>query len=224
MAFLQNAWHFITHLDAELDALIVQYGTLTYLILFLIVFTETGLVIMPFLPGDSLLFAAGAVAGRGSLNLWLVYVLCFCAALIGDNVNFFIGKFLGPRLFREGRRSRFLRKEHLDKTHAFFARYGGKTIIIARFVPIVRTFAPFTAGLGAMQYRQFIGYSILGAILWVGSCVTLGYAFGQNDFVKRRFEVVIIAVIMISLVPALIEYLKHRRATATQAPTLPPGE
>jgi membrane-associated protein len=206
---LQNILDTFLHLDKHLADIIKQFGPYSYLILFAIVFTETGLVVMPFLPGDSLLFAA--LAGIGELSFPLLLAIFFCGALVGDNVNYFIGKFAGPKLFREGRKSRFLKREHLDKTHAFFEKYGGKTIIIARFVPIVRTFAPFTAGLGAMTYRQFIGYSIVGAALWVGTCVTMGYYFGQIPVVKKNFSIAVIAVILLSLVPAIYEVVKHRR-------------
>jgi membrane-associated protein len=218
MEFLSGILHTFLHLDDKLTEIIGQYGTLTYLILFLIVFTETGLVVMPILPGDSLLFAAGTLAAKNDLSLPLLYVLLFCAALTGDNVNYFIGKHLGPRIFREGRKSRFLKRQHLDKTHSFFEKYGGKTIIIARFVPIVRTFAPFVAGLGAMTYRRFIGFSILGAALWVGSCVTLGYAFGQVPAVKKNFSLAVLAIIAISLLPAIVELIRHRRNASRPEP------
>jgi membrane-associated protein len=214
MDFLQGLLDLFLHLDDHLAQIIRDFGPYSYLILFLIVFTETGLVVMPFLPGDSLLFAAGTLAGLGQLSLPMLYLVFFAGALVGDNVNYFVGKFLGPKLFREGRKSRFLKRQHLDKTHAFFEKYGGKTIIIARFVPIVRTFAPFTAGLGAMQYRHFIGYSVLGAVLWVGSCVTLGYYFGTMPVIKKNFSIAVIVVILISLLPAVVEVVKHRRMRA----------
>lgn len=212
MGILHSAIETFLHLDRHLSDIIGQYGTLTYLILFLILFAETGLVVTPFLPGDSLLFAAGTLAAHGDLKLPYLYLLFFAGALTGDNVNYFVGKFIGPSLFRDGRKSRFLKREHLDRTHAFFERYGGKTIVIARFVPIVRTFAPFVAGLGAMTYRQFILFCMAGAALWVGICTTAGYLFGQVPAVKEHFSLAVIAVVLISLLPAVYEILKHRRA------------
>jgi membrane-associated protein len=215
MDFLKEAVGHFLHLDRYLNDIITQYGTQTYIILFLILFAETGLVVTPFLPGDSLLFAAGTIAGTsGNLNLWLLYVVLFAGALVGDNVNYFAGKFLGPRLFKN-EQSRFFKKAHLDRTHTFFERYGGKTIIIARFVPIVRTFAPFVAGLGAMRYRNFILYSLAGAALWVGICVTAGYYFGKIEFVQKNFTVAVLAVVLISVLPAIYEIIKHRREVRT---------
>jgi membrane-associated protein len=202
---------FILHLDQHLANLVEQYNTGIYLILFAIVFCETGLVVTPFLPGDSLLFAAGALAGSGRLELALVYLVFSTAALLGDNTNYFIGRYLGPRILRN-ENSRFLNRRHLDKTHAFFEKYGGKTIIIARFVPIVRTFTPFVAGVGAMTYLRFLLFSIAGAGLWVGGCVTLGYLFGGLAVVKKNFSLVVLAIVFISLLPAFIEYLRHRKA------------
>lgn len=218
MTLLKSALDFFLHLDRHLSDLIGQFGTLTYLILFCIVFTETGLVIMPFLPGDSLLFAGGTLAGRGILSLPLLYLVFFCGALLGDNANYFLGKFLGPRLFREEQEYKLLKRKHLDRTHAFFERYGGKTIIIARFVPIVRTFAPFVAGLGAMRYAHFIGYSVVAAALWVGSCVTLGYYFGGLEIVRKNFSVAVLGIIAISLLPAVVEYVKHRQNARRSLP------
>lgn len=204
------------HLDKHLTQVVTDYQTMAYLFLFAIVFAETGLVVTPFLPGDSLLFAAGAIAAMNNspLSVGLLYVLFFTAALTGDNVNYFIGKTTGHRLFsREN--SRLFKRRHLEKTQAFFAKHGGKTLIIARFVPIVRTFAPFVAGMGTMSYSGFIRYSIAGACLWVGSCVTLGYFFGNIPTVKKNFPIVVIAVILLSLLPPVFEWLKHRRHTRT---------
>lgn len=207
----------ILHLDDKLLELVRAYGGWTYLILFLIVFCETGLVVTPFLPGDSLLFAAGALCGEGSLDLVTVMVLLFVAAVLGDTVNYHIGHYIGPKVFAEGRKSRFLKKEHLDRTHAFFERYGGKTIVIARFVPIVRTFAPFVAGVGAMTYSKFIVYNVGGAALWVGSLTLAGYWFGRLEFVKNNFTLVILAIIVISILPGVIEFVRERRK-ARRAP------
>jgi membrane-associated protein len=200
---------FFLHLDQHLAEVIQRYGTTTYFLLFLIVFLETGLVITPILPGDSLLFAAGAFAALGHLRLWPLFFLLCAAAILGDTVNYAIGARLGPKVFSYSK-SRFFNPEHLKKTHAFYEKYGGKTIIIARFVPIVRTFAPFVAGVGQMRYRQFIGYNVIGGILWVSVCVFAGYFFGNLPFVKKNFSVVVIVIVLISLLPAVIEYLRHR--------------
>ena len=200
---------FFLHLDQHLAEVIQRYGTSTYALLFLIVFLETGLVVTPFLPGDSLLFAAGTFAALGALRLWPLFFLLCAAAILGDTVNYAIGARLGPRVFHYPK-SRFFNPEHLKKTHAFYEKYGGKTIIIARFVPIVRTFAPFVAGVGQMRYRQFIGYNVIGGVLWVSICVFAGYFFGNLPFVKKNFSVVVIVIVLISLLPAVIEYLRHR--------------
>jgi membrane-associated protein len=200
------------HLDDKLKELVEMYGLWTYSILFLIVFCETGLVVTPFLPGDSLLFAAGALAGDGRLDVLIVMAVLFVAAVIGDTVNYQIGHYIGPRVFSEKRTSRWLKHEHLDRTHAFFEEYGGKTIIIARFVPIIRTFAPFVAGAGSMTYSKFLAYNILGAALWVGSLVLAGYWFGGFAIVRENFSLVVLAIIALSLVPIVVEYLRTRRA------------
>ncbi|MGZ8391238.1 MAG: DedA family protein [Gemmatimonadales bacterium] len=198
------------HLDHHLGQLISQYGTWTHLILFLIVFCETGLVITPFLPGDSLLFAAGTFAALGALDLWLVVVLLIVAAIVGDTVNYWIGAYIGPRAFRGD--IRFLRNEYLDRTHAFYEKHGGKTIILARFVPIIRTFAPFVAGVGAMSYPKFIVYNVVGAVLWVGLFVLGGYFFGNIAVVRENFTLVILAIITISVLPIAVEALRARRS------------
>lgn len=203
---------FFLHLDDHLAGLINQYGAWTYGILFLTVFCETGLVVMPFLPGDTLLFAAGIFAhdDNGGLNIWLLYLIFIAAALCGDNVNYQIGRLLGKRLFKNPN-SRIFKKENLDKTHAFMERYGPKAIILARFVPIVRTFAPFAAGMGTMTFRRFIGYSIAGAVLWVGVCVTAGFLFGQIQVVKDNFAIAILGIIAVTLLPVAFEFWRHRR-------------
>jgi len=198
------------HLDHHLGQLISQYGTWTHLILFLIVFCETGLVVTPFLPGDSLLFAAGTFAALGALDLWLLVLLLIIAAIAGDTVNYWIGAYIGPRAF--GGDIRFLRKEYLDRTHAFYEKHGGKTIILARFVPIIRTFAPFVAGVGAMSYPKFIVYNVVGAVLWVGLFVLGGYFFGNISVVRENFTLVILAIISISVLPIVIEALRARRS------------
>jgi membrane-associated protein len=201
----------VLHLDKHLEAITAQYGTTTYAILFIIVFCETGLVVTPFLPGDSLLFAAGAVSSLGTLNPWVLALGIMASALVGDNVNYQLGKALGPRVMK-GEKSRIFNKKHLEKTKKFYEKYGGKTIIIARFVPIVRTFAPFVAGAGAMNFKRFIGYSIGGAILWVTVLFGAGYMFGGNPIVKKNFSIVVFAIIFISILPGIIEFVKARRA------------
>jgi membrane-associated protein len=205
--------HFIDlflHLDKHLGELVKEYGTWTYLVLFIIVFCETGLVVTPILPGDSLLFAAGAIAALGSLNPHLLVVLLTIAAVLGDAVNYQIGRYIGPAVFKK-ENSRFFKREHLEKTHAFYERYGGKTIIIARFVPIVRTFAPFIAGVGQMSYSRFAVYNIVGAIAWVVIGVYAGYLFGGLEVVKKNFSLIIIAIVFISLLPAAFELWRARR-------------
>ena len=197
------------HLDKHLHEIISTYGTWTYLILFLIVFCETGLVVTPFLPGDSLLFAAGAFAALGSLNVWVLFVLLCVAAILGDTVNYWAGHYIGPKVFyREN--VRFLNKKHLQRTHEFYEKYGGKTIIIARFIPIIRTFAPFVAGIGSMTYWRFMLYNVTGGIFWVAVCLFAGYYFGNMEIVKKNFSLVVIAIIFISILPMIIEFIRHR--------------
>jgi membrane-associated protein len=204
------------HLDTHLAEVIQQYGTYTYALLFLIVFLETGLVVTPLLPGDSLLFAAGSFAGLGALGLWPLFFLLCAAAILGDTANYAIGAYLGPKVFHYPK-SRFFNPEHLRKTHEFYEKYGGKTIIIARFIPIIRTFAPFVAGIGAMSYARFLSYNVIGGVLWVSVCLFAGYFFGNLTFVQKNFSLVILAIIVISMLPALVEYLRHRAETKRQA-------
>ncbi len=201
---------FFLHLDRHLAEVIQAYGTWTYALLFAIIFLETGLVVTPLLPGDSLLFAAGSFAALGALDIRLMFVLLAVAAVLGDTVNYGIGHYLGPKVFHY-ERSRFFNPDHLRKTHEFYERYGGKTIIIARFVPIVRTFAPFVAGIGAMSYARFIVYNVVGGVAWVAICLFSGYFFGNLPFVRKNFSLVILVIILISIMPPLIEYLRHRR-------------
>ncbi|MFZ9754521.1 MAG: VTT domain-containing protein [Bacteroidia bacterium] len=206
---LEFAKDWILHLDEKLQWLVGEYKTLTYLILFLIVFVETGLVIMPFLPGDSLLFAAGSIAALdGTLNIGVLIPLLIVAALLGDNTNYFIGSRLGTRIFDWN--WKFLKRDYLDQTEAFYEKHGGYTLIMARFVPIVRTFAPFAAGLGTMKYRKFIGYCIAGAVLWVSSISSLGYALGSHPWVKEHFETVVFGIIGISLLPVIWQAIKAK--------------
>jgi membrane-associated protein len=200
------------HLDKHLAEILRDYGTWTYLILFLIVFCETGLVVTPFLPGDSLLFAAGTFAALGSLSPWVLFAALSAAAILGDTANYWIGKKIGPRAFTGT--VRFLKQEHLRKTEAFYEKHGRKTIILARFVPIVRTFAPFVAGVGSMNYPVFLAYNVIGGVAWVALCVFSGYFFGNIPAVKRNFSLVILAIILISTLPLMWEAWKSRRGAA----------
>ncbi len=197
------------HIDDHLRQLTADYGGWTYAILFLVVFCETGLVVTPFLPGDSLLFAAGAVASLGSLNVWLLCGLLFIAAVLGDTVNYHVGLFLGPKVL-SGKFSRWLNPAHLKRTEDFYAKYGPMTIILARFVPIVRTFAPFVAGVGKMNYAKFLLYNILGGALWVLSMTLAGYFLGEIPLVKENFEIVVIGIVFVSVLPMVFEFLRHR--------------
>lgn len=208
MEIINTLIDFILHLDQHLNEIIQTYGVWTYAILFTIIFLETGLVVTPFLPGDSLLFAAGTFAALGSLNVWILWLLCFTAAVIGDTVNYWIGNKIGPRAFEQD--IRFLKREYLERTERFYEKHGGKTIILARFVPIVRTFAPFVAGVGTMHYNRFLTYNVVGAFLWTGIFIWLGYFFGNIPFVQRNFELVIVAIILVSVVPMVIEYVRGK--------------
>lgn len=198
------------HLDKHLETLTRDYGGWTYAILFLIVFCETGLVVTPFLPGDSLLFAAGAIAAVGELDVTVLCALLTAAAILGDTVNYHLGKYLGPKVLR-GESSRIFNKKHLERTHRFFETYGGKTIILARFVPIVRTFAPFVAGVGAMSYGRFLCYNVVGGVVWVVSLVFAGYRFSKLSWVRDNFSIVILAIIFISVLPGVVEFWRARR-------------
>ncbi len=206
MELIKNFVEFILHLDIHLGTIIQTYGLLTYGLLFFVIFMETGLVIMPFLPGDSLLFAAGAFAAVGSLDIYWLFGLLAAAAIIGDTVNYWIGHFIGPKIFAK-ENVHFLNKKYLEKTRQFYEKHGGKTIIIARFIPIIRTFAPFVAGIGKMSYRRFIGYNIIGGIIWPALFIFGGYYFGNIPLVKQNFSLVIFAIIIISVLPAIIEFL-----------------
>jgi membrane-associated protein len=202
----------VLHLDRHLSALIDAHGEWIYLILFLIIFCETGLVVTPFLPGDSLLFVAGTLAATGAMDVHGLVLLLIIAAISGDNINYWIGRIAGARMLRA--KSRFLKREYLDQTHRFFEKHGVKTIIIARFVPIVRTFTPFVAGVGTMFYPRFLGFDILGGVLWITSLVYLGYFFGNIPIVKDNYGIVIIGIIVLSIMPGVVEYLRARRASA----------
>lgn len=209
---------FIIHLDEHLHQIITTYGTWSYAILFLVIFLETGVVVTPFLPGDSLLFAAGAIASLGAFNPILLFVLLFIAAVIGDGLNYTIGNKIGERILASN--TRWIKREHIDKTEAFYEKHGGKTIVLARFIPIIRTFAPFVAGIGSMQYRKFAIFNVLGAFLWTSIFISLGYFFGNLPIVKDNFSTVIFGIIFVSFLPVFYEYGKgmmdRRRAAATE--------
>ena len=209
MEFFQHFIDFFLHLDKHLAELLQQYGTLTYIILFAIIFVETGLVVMPFLPGDSLLFTAGALAyATGALNIGYLIILLFIAAFLGDTVNYFIGKSIGPKVFR--RDYRFLKKEYLLQTQAFYEKHGGKTIIFARFIPIIRTFAPFIAGVGTMNYSRFLLYNLVGGFLWISSFLLLGYFFGSIPIVKNNLPLVMLGIVIVSVLPPIIELIRSK--------------
>jgi membrane-associated protein len=210
LQFMKFLFEFIIHIDVHLSEIIQSYGVWTYLILFLIIFCETGLVVTPILPGDSLLFAAGTFAARGDFNVMWLFILLSIAAVLGDTANYWIGSFVGPKIFHK-EHVRFLNKEYLDRTHQFFEKYGGKTIIIARFVPIIRTFAPFVAGIGSMTYWHFISYNVIGGIVWIAAFVFAGYYFGNITIVKNNFTIVIFAIIIISILPGVIEFIRQHR-------------
>ena len=217
MQLIKDLIDIFLHLDKYLSTVIQTYGFWTYLLLFVIIFLETGFVVTPFLPGDSLLFAAGTFASPAlgsSLNIFLLWFLMCTAAILGDTVNYWIGHFIGPRAFSG--EVRFLKKEYMDRTHEFFERYGGKTIVIARFVPIVRTFAPFVAGVGEMSYGRFLSYNVIGGVAWVTLFTFLGYFFGNLPFVKNNFSFVVIAIILISVMPAVYEIARSRMRPPTK--------
>lgn len=208
-------------LPGFLDGFIASYGPWVYGLLFAIIFAETGLVVAPFLPGDSLLFTVGALAARGTMNVWLAVALLVVAAVLGDAVNYHVGRYIGPRVFKAQeattRLERALNRKHLERAHAFFERYGGKAVVLGRFVPIVRTFVPFVAGAGAMTYSRFVVFNIAGGILWVGLCIGAGYLFGNIEFVKKNFEAVVVGIIAVSLLPLAIEFLMERRRKSVAA-------
>lgn len=213
MNTIKSFLDYFLHLDDKLRDLIGEYGVFIYLILFLIIFVETGLVVMPFLPGDSLLFAAGSFAAVGMLDLWTILILLFIAAVLGDTVNYLLGKNVGLKVlhWKIGRRQ-LVKQKHIDETHLFFEKHGPKTIIIARFVPIVRTFAPFVAGIGEMNYRKFLSFNVIGGFVWIFGLTFLGYWFGNTEFVKNNFETVIFGIIFISILPIIFSVFRNRRA------------
>lgn len=199
----------VLHLDAHLLAMVQEYGVLVYAILFAIIFAETGLVVAPFLPGDSLLFVTGALCGMGSLELQVLMPLLMLAAFAGDNTNYWIGRHFGIKLFKHD--SRFFKFENLHKTEAFYAKHGGKTIIFARFLPIIRTFAPFVAGIGSMNYRQFLMFSGMGSVAWIGSLTLAGYFFGNIPIIKNNLTLMIVGIVFVSFIPAIREFIRHRK-------------
>ncbi len=208
MSFFNTIVDIFLHLDKNLASVISQYGFLTHGLLFLIIFMETGFVVTPFLPGDSLLFAAGALSVTSSLNIWFLYLLMLIAAILGDTVNYWIGHYIGPKIFEK--ETRFIKKEYLIKAHKFYEKYGGAAIFLARFVPIVRTFAPFVAGIAKMTYRHFIAYNIIGGITWVSLFLWTGYFFGNLPFVKENFHYVVVVIILISITPIIYEFIKSK--------------
>lgn len=219
MELLKDFIDFFLHLDSHLSEIIARYGTWTYAILAAIIFAETGLVVTPLLPGDSLLFAAGTFAAMGSLDPVVLNLLLFSAVIAGDNLNYWIGRFIGPRAFKSN--SRLFSRKHLERTQSYFVRHGGKTIIMARFIPIVRTFTPFVAGIGEMRYPRFLAYSLLGGAIWVSGFLWLGYFFGNLPVVRENFGLVVLFIIGLSVVPVIYGMLrdrmgKRRRATGTR--------
>ena len=213
MELFATLWDFVVHLDAHLAAFVAEHGAWVYALLFAIVFTETGVVVMPFLPGDSLLFVVGALAAAGGMDITTVMTVLVAAALTGDNVNYWIGRWAGPKVFR-AEESRWFSRKYLERTHAFYERHGGKAIVIARFVPIVRTYVPFVAGIGTMSYARFLGFSVVGALLWVVSLCQAGYWFGNIPLVKDNLGVVIVIIVAISVTPIAVEFLRARRSGA----------
>jgi len=213
MELLAALWDFVVHLDAHLAAFVARDGAWVYALLFAIVFTETGVVVMPFLPGDTLLFVVGALAAAGGMVITTVMTVLVAAALTGDNVNYWIGRWAGPKVFR-AEESRWFSRKYLERTHAFYERHGGKAIIIARFVPIVRTYVPFVAGIGTMSYARFLGFSVVGALLWVVSLCQAGYWFGNIPLVKDNLGVVIVIIVAIAVTPFALEFLRARRSRA----------
>lgn len=212
MELIATFWDIVVHLDRHLAALLAQYGTWIYAILFLIIFCETGLVVTPFLPGDSLLFVAGALAATGGMDIAVLCAVLLAAAVIGDNTNYWIGHHIGPKVFR-WEQSRFFNRAAFDKTHAFYEKHGGKTIVIARFMPLARTFAPFVAGVARMTYPRFLVIDFLGGCLWIFSLTLAGYWFGNIPLIKNNLSLVIFTIVALSLMPPLIGYLRHRSAT-----------
>jgi membrane-associated protein len=217
MEFILKFVDFILHIDAYLENIISQYGAWTYGLLFFVIFLETGFVVTPFLPGDSLIFAAATFAARGALNPWLLFFLLAAAAIAGDTANYWIGHAIGAKAYTG--EVKWIKKEYMERTHAFFEKHGGKTIFLARFVPIIRTFAPFVSGVGKMSYSYFISWNVIGGITWVALFTLTGYFFGNIPFVQKNFELVIVAIIVISVIPAVVEWLKARKEARAKSAT-----
>jgi membrane-associated protein len=217
MGLISQVIEFILHIDSHLGEIIAQYGSWTYFILFAVIFIETGLVVMPFLPGDSLLFAAGAFAATGALDVGVLFVLLATAAIVGDSVNYWVGQRIGPRVFEED--VRFFKRDYLVRTQKFYDKHGGKTIFLARFIPIIRTFAPFVAGVGTMRYRKFIAYNVVGGIVWTALFIFAGYFFGNIPIVRENFGLVVIAIILISVLPVGFELIQHRFRRRAEVPS-----
>lgn len=215
MEYIKYLIDFILHIEVHLDQIIRDYQSWTYAIMFAIIFLETGVVVTPFLPGDSLLFALGAFAAKGSFDFWIMSLLLIAAAIIGDSVNYSIGRYFGKKVL-EMERVPMIKKEHIAKAHNFYEKHGPKTIILARFIPIVRTFAPFVAGIGEMNYSKFMAYNVFGAVFWVMSFMTLGYSFGNLDIVQKNFKLVMLGIIILSILPGLVEYLRERKRLQNQ--------
>ena len=208
---MQELLDLFLHLDVHLDDFVARYGVWVYALLFAIIFAETGLVVTPFLPGDSLLFAAGAIAARGKLDIAGLFFLLAGAAILGNTVNYSVGHFIGPRVFRSDETHPLLNRQHLDRAHAFFDKYGGMAVVLTRFVPIIRTFVPFVAGAGAMRYSAFALFNVFGGLLWVGVCLGAGYAFGNVPIVKNNFSLVAIGIVAVSMIPMVVEWIRHKR-------------
>lgn len=207
--------NFFLHIDKNILSIVGNYGTASYLLMFIVIFCETGLVVTPFLPGDSLVFAMGAIISKTSLNLGYMSIILCIAALLGDTVNYHIGKYIGPRIF-EKEKIKFLKKENLLKTQAFYEKYGGKTIILARFIPIIRTFAPFVAGIGKMSYKKFISYNAIGGICWISLFLFVGHFFGSLPFISKHFTVIIYLIIVVSVIPAVFEFIRQKYFSKTE--------
>jgi membrane-associated protein len=218
VGYLQFVIDFLLHFDKHLATVIQNYGALTYVFLFLIIFAETGFVVTPFLPGDSLLFVVGAFAAVGSFNVFAAFAILSCAAILGDSLNYAIGKAIGPKVFKY-EKARFFKKEHLERTHRFYEKYGAKTIVLARFIPIIRTFAPFVAGVASMSYPKFLLYNLMGGLLWVAVFIFGGFWLGNLTFIKNNFTLVTYVIIFISLLPLIIKYISHRfkKVTVTES-------
>jgi len=214
MQFIKLVIDFILHMDTYLGQIIQSVGIWTYLMLYVVIFIETGLVVTPFLPGDSLLFASGAFAALGTLNIWVLFVTLALAAILGDTVNYWLGHYIGPKVFTMN--SRWLKREYLERTQAFYDKYGGKTIFLARFIPIIRTFAPFVAGVGNMRYGYFLTYNVIGGIVWTALFLFGGYFFGNMPFVRDHFSLVVLAIIIISVMPAVVEVIRSRAKPAVE--------